>query len=139
MGIQIQSLVVTSGRLGTLESAFSAMSRERPDGLIVASTALTLDHRARIIDFAAKRRLPAVYARRQFMDAGGLMSYGANSQHLNRRVAAYVNKILKGAKPADLPVERPTKFVLVINLKTAKKIGVTIPREVLFRADKVIK
>ena len=115
------------------------MSRERPDGLIVASTALTLDHRARIIDFAAKRRLPAVYARRQFMDAGGLMSYGANSQHLNRRVAAYVNKILKGAKPADLPVERPTKFVLVINLKTAKKIGVTIPREVLFRADKVIK
>jgi len=139
LGIQIQSLVVTSGRLGTLESAFSAMSRERPDGLIVASTALTLDHRARIIDFAAKRRLPAVYARRQFMDAGGLMSYGANSQHLNRRVAAYVNKILKGAKPADLPVERPTKFVLVINLKTAKKIGVAIPREVLFRADKVIK
>ncbi len=115
------------------------MSRERPDGLLVASTALTLDHRARIIDFAAKRRLPAVYARRQFMDAGGLMSYSADSQHINRRVAAYVDKILKGAKAADLPVEQPTKFRLVINLKTAKKLGLTIPTEVLFRADKVIK
>ncbi len=139
LGMQIQSLVVTSGRLGTLESAFSAMSRERPDGLLVASTALTLDHRARIIDFAAKRRLPAVYARRQFMDAGGLMSYGPDRQHLHRRVAAYVNKILKGAKPTDLPVEQPTKFKLSINLKTAKKRGLTIPPEVLMRATKVIK
>ncbi len=139
LGIQIQSLVTRPGRLGSLESAFSAMSRERPDGLLVASTALTLDHRARIINFAAKRRLPAVYARRQFMDAGGLMSYSADSLHINRRVAAYVDKILKGAKAADLPVEQPTKFRLVINLKTAKKLGLTIPPAMLFRADKVIK
>jgi putative ABC transport system substrate-binding protein len=139
LGIQIQSLVVTSGRLSTLESAFSAMSRERPDGLLVASTALTLDHRARIIDFAAKRRLPAVYARRQFMDAGGLMSYGPDREHMHRRIAAYVGKILKGAKPTDLPVEQPTKFDFVINLRTAKKLGLTFSPQFLARADKVIQ
>ncbi len=141
LGIQIQSLVVTGRRSISLESAFSAISRERSDGLLVTASGLTLipGRRARIIEFTAKRRLPTIYAQRQFVDTGGLMSYGTDFQHLYRRVATYVDKILKGAKPADLPVERPTKFDLIINLKTAKQIGVTIPPEVIFRANKVIK
>ncbi len=110
LGIQIQSLVRRGRRLDQLKSAFSAISRERPDGLLVATSALTLTHRARIIEFTAKRRLPPIYAQRGFVDAGGLMSYGADLQHLYRRAATYVDKILKGAKPSDLPVEQPTKF-----------------------------
>ncbi len=139
LGIQIQSLDVH--RSVGLESIFSAISRERPDGLLVATSALTLTpgRRARIIEFTAKRRLPTIYSQSRFVEAGGLMSYGTDRQHLNRRVAAYVDKILKGAKPADLPIEQPREFKLVINLKTAKKIGLTIPPEVLFRSDKVIK
>ncbi len=142
LGIQIQSVVEATRNvtpLDELKHAFSAISRGSPEALLVASMPLTFTNRARIIDFAAERRLPAVYARRHFMDAGGLMSYSADLQHLNRRVVAYVDKILKGAKPGDLPIEQPTKFRLVINLKTAKQIGVTIPPELLFRADKVIK
>ncbi len=140
LGIQIQPLVVTARRLGSLESAFSAISRERPDGLYVATYGLIIRHRARIAEFAAKKRLPAMYGRSLFVDAGGLMSYGADHQHLGRRAATYyVDKILKGAKPADLPVERPTKFELVINLKRAKQLGITIPPEILIRADRVIK
>jgi putative ABC transport system substrate-binding protein len=92
-----------------------------------------------IVGFASKSRLPSVYQGREFVDAGGLMSYGADIAASYRRVAYYVDKILKGTKPADLPVERPTKFELVINLKTAKQIGVTIPQRVLTRADRVIK
>jgi len=145
LGIQIQFLVVRQG-LGILESAFSAIlhsgraqPRESPRGLLVAATAITLRHRARIIDFAAGRRLPTIYARSRFVKAGGLMSYGADLQHLYRRVAVYVDKILKGAKPGDLPLERPTKFDLVINLKTAKQLGITIPPGVLLQATKVIK
>ncbi len=137
LGIQIQSVVV-SGSKG-VESAFSAISRERPDGLIVATTALIIRRRARIIEFTAKRRLPTIYAQQQFVDAGGLMSYGVNVRDLFRRLATYVDRILKGTKPGDLPVEQPTKFELIINLKTAKQIGVTIPPEVIFRANKVIK
>jgi putative ABC transport system substrate-binding protein len=140
LGIQIQYLVVED-RIGlaSLESALSSISQERPHGLLVASMRTTLRHRARIIDFAAKRRLPTMYARTRFVDTGGLMSYDAARQDLIRRVVAYVDKILKGAKPADLPIEQPRKFELVINLKTAKQLGLTIPPEVLFRADKVIK
>jgi len=143
LGIQIQSVVTQRRgwrRSDDFEPHLSAISRERPDRLLVASGALTIGHRSRIIEFTTKRRLPTIYARsRFFMDAGGLMSYGADLPNLYRRIATYVDKILKGAKPGDLPVELPTKFELIINIKTAKQIGVTIPREVLFRADKVIK
>jgi len=93
----------------------------------------------RIVDFALKSRLPSMYYTKEFVDAGGLMSYGADLADSYRRVAYCVDRILKGAKPADLPVERPTKFELVINLKTAKQIGLTIPQSILYRADKVIK
>jgi len=138
LGIQIQS-VVASRSSGGIASAFSAISRERPNGLLVVSFGFTLRHRARIIDFAAKRQLPTIYDRNIFVDAGGLMSYNADRKDLVRRVATYVDKILKGAKPGDLPVEQPTKFELIINLKTAKALGLTIPPEVLIQATKVIK
>jgi len=138
LGIQIQLLDV-GDRLDELESAFSAISRERADGLLVVQSRLIIRHRARIIEFTAKRRLPTIYARSRFVKAGGLMSYGTDRQHLRRRAATYVDKILKGAKPADLPVEQPTKFDLVINLKTAKALGFTIPPTLLLQAAKVIK
>jgi ABC-type uncharacterized transport system substrate-binding protein len=96
-------------------------------------------NRNRIVDFALKSRLPSMWGNREFVDSGGLMSYGADQADSYKRVAYYVDKILKGAKPADLPVEQPTKFELVINLKTAKQIGLTIPQSVLYRANKVIK
>ena len=137
LGIQIQSLVANN--LADLESALSAMNREGANAFLAANSAVNIEHRARIIEFAAKKRLPAMYARSEFVDAGGLISYGADLPHLFRRAAIYVDKILKGAKPGDLPVERPTKFELVINLKTAKQIGLTIPPNVLARADRVIR
>jgi putative ABC transport system substrate-binding protein len=119
------------------DRAFATIRTERPGGLI-QSVALGR-HRRRIVELAAKSRLPAIYTQDQWVAAGGLMSYGSSWPDLFRRAATYVDKILKGAKPADLPVEQPKKFELIINLKTAKKIGATIPQEVLFRADKVIK
>ena len=120
------------------EKVFAALNKQRPDGLYVTGSPLMGANRKRIADFAIKSRLPSV-SNRAYVDAGGLMSYGADLADSYRRVAIYVDKILKGAKPADLPVEQPTKFELVINLKTAKQIGVTIPQAVLYRADKVIK
>jgi len=138
LGIQIQSLVVRRG-LGSFESAFSEISQERADALIVAQSAHVMAHQARIIEFTAKRQLPTIYGRSRYVKAGGLMSYGVDRQHLSRRAATYVDKILKGAKPADLPVEQPTKFDFVINLKTAKALGLTISPEVLIQATKVIK
>jgi putative tryptophan/tyrosine transport system substrate-binding protein len=96
-------------------------------------------HRTQLVEMAVKSRLPAIYYRSDFVEAGGLMSYGASIADLDRRAATYVDKILKGTKPADLPVEQPMKFELVINLKTAKEIGLTIPQSMLYRADKVIK
>jgi putative ABC transport system substrate-binding protein len=121
------------------EPAFSAIIRERADALIAMRNPLTATHRTRIVDFVAQRRLPAIYTDWEFVNAGGLMSYGVDVPDLWGRAAVYVDKILKGVKPADLPVEQPTKFELVINLKTAKQIGLTIPPNVLARADKVIK
>ena len=105
----------------------------------VLNSALMLAHRNRIIGFALKSRLPSMHQSRTAVDAGGLMAYGVDPIDSYRRAAIYVDKILKGAKPADLPVEQPTKFELVINLKTAKQIGVTVPQSLLYRADKVIK
>ena len=121
------------------DKVFAAMGKERPDGLYVAGSPLMTANRKRIVGFALKSRLPSVYPSSEAVDAGGLMYYGADLADSYRRVAYYVDKILKGAKPADLPVEQPMKFELVINLKTAKQIGVTIPQSVLYRADKVIK
>ena len=115
------------------------MGKQHLDGLYVSTGPLMGLNRKRIADFALKSRLPAIYQTKEYVDAGGLMSYGADQTDSYRRVAYYVDRILKGAKPADLPVEQPTKFELVINLKTAKQIGVTIPPEVLARANRVIK
>ena len=121
------------------EKVFAALSKQRPDGLYVGGGPLMLANRKRIAALALKSRLPSMYGRREFVDAGGLMFYGADLVDSYRRVAYFVDRILKGAKPADLPVEQPTKFEFVINLKTAKQIGLTIPPEVLARATKLIK
>jgi len=124
---------------GDFDRVFAAMGKQRPDGLYVLGGTLMGANRKRIVGFALKSRLPSVHQSKVNVDAGGLMSYGADLTDSYRRVAYYVDRILKGAKPADLPVEQPTKFELVINLKTAKQIGLTIPQRVLTRADKVIK
>jgi len=122
-----------------LDKVFAAISKWRPDGLYVSSGPLTRENQKRIASFALKSRLPSMYNNREFVDAGGLTYYGADLADSYRRVAYYVDRILKGAKPADLPVEQPTKFELVINLKTAQQINLTIPQSLLYRADKVIK
>ena len=121
------------------EKVFAALNKQRPDGLYVPSGALMSNNRKRTIGFALKSRLPSMYGNREFVDAGGLMYYGADLADSYRRVAYYVDRILKGAKPAELPVEQPMKFEFVINLKTAKQIGLTIPPEVLARASRLIK
>src|SRR5947208_5138390 len=113
------------------DKAFSDMTRARADAVTVQSTNIFFIERKRLVDLMAKNRLPAVYLTREFVDAGGLMSYAPNVADLHRRAATYVDKILKGAKPADLPVQQPTKFELVINLKTAKALGLTIPEPFL--------
>ena len=122
-----------------LESAFSAIKGERANALIVLRSPVTTTYRTRIVDFAARSRLPSIYSDKEFVDAGGLMSYGINIADLWGRAAVYVDKILKGAKPADLPVKQPIKFEFIINLKPAKQIGLTIPPNVLTRADRVIR
>ena len=121
------------------ERVIAALNKQRPDGLYVTSGGLMNRNLKRIEGFALKSRLPSVYSNREAVDAGGLMYYAADLADSYQRVAIYVDKILKGAKPADLPVEQPTKFELVINLKTAKQIGLAIPQKVLARADRVIK
>jgi putative ABC transport system substrate-binding protein len=121
------------------DRAFSDMTRARAGALTVLPSNMFITERRRLVDLAAKNRLPAVYGLREFVDAGGLMAYGANPADSFRRAATYVDKILKGAKPGDLPVEQPTKFELVINLKTAKALGLTIPPSLLGRADEIIQ
>jgi putative tryptophan/tyrosine transport system substrate-binding protein len=137
LGVQLQS--VEARAAGDLEPAFSAMIEGRANALIVLGDGMFNAHRARILSLAVKSRLPAMYSEEEYVLAGGLMVYAPSTNDLARRAATYVDKILKGAKPADLPVEQPTKFELVINLKAAKQIGLTIPPNVLARADKVIK
>ena len=137
LGVQIQSLEVRGPN--DFDKAFAAATSRRAQSLITLSDPLTGSHGRRILDFALKNRLPAMYGERGFVDAGGLMSYGHIPSDLHRRSAIFVDKILKGTKPADLPVEQPIKFELIINLKTAKQIGLTIPPNLLARADKVIK
>ena len=136
-GVKLQAVGVHNS--GEFETAFAAAAKERAGVLIVFQNALTTTNRKSIADLAIKNRLPTVWADTGLMDTGGLMSYGPNASDQFRRAATYVDKILKGAKPADLPVEQPIKFELVINLKTAKQIGVTIPAHVLARADKIIR
>jgi putative ABC transport system substrate-binding protein len=122
-----------------IEDAFGSIAQERVEALIVVGAEFLLDRRAQITALAAKNRLPTMYQVREFVEAGGLVSYGVDQRHEFRRAAAYVDKILKGAKPADLPVEQPTKFEFVINLKTAKALGLTIPPSLLARADQIIE
>jgi ABC-type uncharacterized transport system substrate-binding protein len=136
--LSVQLQVVEARDSGQLDSVFAAMSKERARALVVMPDAVFQDQRRRIVDLAAKSRLPAMYPWREAVEAGGLMAYGASGRDILRRAAAYVDKILKGAKPADLPVEEPTKFEFVINLKTAKTLGLTIPPSLLARADEVI-
>jgi putative tryptophan/tyrosine transport system substrate-binding protein len=137
-GVKLQYLDVLDPK--DIETAFQAAGKGRADAvLMLVAGGVAGAHRTEIVELAVKSRLPVIYGRATEVEAGGLMYYGVNQNDLDRRAATYVDKILKGAKPADLPVEQPTKFELVINLKTAKQIGVTIPPSVLARADKVIK
>ena len=135
--VTLQSIEVR--RPEDLETAFSAMTKSAPDALLVMHQPLTFTYQKSIVEFAEKRRLPSVYGSKEYVQTGGLIGYGANIPDLARRAAAFVDKILKGARPADLPVEQPTKFELVINLKTAKALGLTIPQTLLLRADQIIE
>ena len=137
LGMRLQ--VVAARGPDNFDSAFSEMTKARASALIMGVGNMFFSERRRLVDLAAKHRLPAVYGLREVVDVGGLMSYGPNQADLFRRAATYVDKILKGANPGDLPVEQPTKFELVINLKTAKSLGLTIPQTVLLRADEVIQ
>lgn len=123
----------------SLEAAFASMRAERVDALMVQTNPLFITHRKRIVDLAGRNRVAAVYGEREFVDAGGLMFYGASLGDMYREAAVYVDKILKGAKPADLPIEQPAKLELVINLKAAKALGITIPPSVLARADRIVE
>jgi putative tryptophan/tyrosine transport system substrate-binding protein len=137
LGIQVQSLEVRGP--DDFDGAFEAARRQRPGALITVEDPLTATYRKRIADIAVDEQLPSLYGLREFVEAGGLISYGANIADLYRRAAGYVDKILKGAKPSDLPVEQPTKFEMVINLKTAKALGLTVPLIMQMTADEVIE
>jgi len=137
LGVQLQLVEVRGPN--EFDRAFSTMISERADALIVFPSTMLFNERTRIVDLAAKHRLPSMSQAREFVELGGLIAYGASITDLFRRAATYVDKILKGAKPADLPVEQPTKFELVINMKTAKALGLTIPASVLLQADRIIE
>jgi len=137
LGFSIQSHEIRA--LEDFDGAFSLVTKERPDGYFPVTSAFMSANRKRIVEFAAKHRLPAMYSNQEYVDDGGLMSYAANTLDLHRRAAVYVDKVLKGTKPADLPVEQPIKFEFIINLKAAKQSGLTIPPNVLVRADRVIR
>jgi putative ABC transport system substrate-binding protein len=137
LGLQLHSMEVRDAN--DFERAFKEATKARSGALTVAQHPFTVTNRKVIADLALKNQLPSIYPRADFVESGGLMSYGADQAEAVRRVASMVDKILKGTKPADLPVEQPTKFELVINLKTAKALGLTIPPVVMMRAEKVIK
>jgi len=137
LSLQLDSFEVQT--LQDIEKAFAEMPKLRPNALLVLLSPLVTLHSQRIVEMALKQHLPGMYPTRQFAEEGGLMAYGPLIGDLYRRAATYVDKILKGAKPADLPVEQPMKFEFIVNLKVAKQIGVTIPPNVLVRADKVIR
>jgi putative ABC transport system substrate-binding protein len=137
LGMTIQGWEIRTA--DDFDEAFAAVNKQRPDGLYVSGGAAMIIHQKRTVNFALKSRLPSTYSNREAVDGGGLMYYGADLSDSHRRIATYVDRILKGANPGDLPVEQPSKFELVINLKTAKQIVLTIPANVLARADKVIK
>jgi ABC-type uncharacterized transport system substrate-binding protein len=137
LGLRLQSVEVRGPK--DFQGAFAAMTRGRPEALVSLADPLIFTYQTQIVDFAAKSRLPAMHPFRESVEAGGLMAYSVNIPDMFRRAATYVDRILKGAKPADLPVEQPTKFELVINLKTAKALGLTIPQSFLQRADEVIQ
>jgi putative tryptophan/tyrosine transport system substrate-binding protein len=134
-----QSQLLDVRTIEGLATAFATASRHHADGLVVGIDALTQTNRSLIAELALKYRLPTIYVAREFIEAGGLVAYGPSYPDLYRRTAAYVDKIFKGAKPGDLPIEQPTKFELVVNLKTAKALGLTIPESFLLRADEVIE
>ncbi len=136
LGLTARSVEVRDTR--ELDAAFVAIVREHPEALVL-SDPFTTSQRARIVEFAAEHRLPAIYESSDFVDVGGLMSFGPNISNLYRGAAVYVDKILKGAKPGDLPIEQPTKFELVLNMKAAKALGISFPASVLLRADKLIE
>jgi putative ABC transport system substrate-binding protein len=136
MGVQLRLFEVQ--RPAELDGAFSAIAREHPDALLVVPSGVLFVERRRIVGLAAQQRLPVMYFVREFVALGGLISYGPSLPDLFRRSTTYVDKILKGAKPGDLPIEQPTKFELVINLKAAKALGITVPQSLLLRADEVI-
>jgi putative ABC transport system substrate-binding protein len=135
--VKLQFIDVLSPK--DIEAAFRRAVKERADALLAQGSGVLNTHRTQVADLALKSRLPAMYYAAEFVEAGGLMFYGVDFADLYRRAATYVDKILKGAKPAELPVEQPKKFEFIINLKAAKQIGITIPQSVLYRADKVIK
>jgi putative ABC transport system substrate-binding protein len=137
LGVRLQTLEARAPQ--EIDSAFGAMTRERAGALVVLADAVFVNQGRQIAELAAERRLPAVYPQREFAEAGGLLVYSSNPLDLERRAAVYVDKILKGAKPGDLPVEQPTTFQLVINLKTVQALGLTIPPTLLFQADEVIR
>lgn len=137
LGVRLHALEARSP--GEIDRAFVAMTRERADALIVLLDVMFAEHTARIVELAAKHRLPAVHGSHEYAEAGGLMIYGSSFEERHRRAATFVDKILRGAKPADLPIEQPTKFELAINLRAAKALGLTIPQAVLRRADRVVQ
>jgi putative ABC transport system substrate-binding protein len=136
LGLTVRSVEVRDAR--ELDAAFEAIAREHPEALVLADP-FTVGQRARIVEFAAEHRLPAIYESSDFVDAGGLMSYGPNISDLFRRAATYVDKILRGATPADLPIEQPAKFEMVLNMRAAKALGISFPPSILLRADRLVE
>jgi putative ABC transport system substrate-binding protein len=136
--LRVQLQLLEASNPDQIEPAFAAMTRDRAEALLVLTDSMFVGQRRRVVDLAARSKLPALYSQREFVDAGGLVSYGPSLVDMSRAAAVFVDRILKGGKPADLPVEQPTKFELVINLKTAKTLGIATPQSLLLRADQVI-